>query len=172
MKKYFNISAVIIGLLLLSMTGCTKKEKSKCTEWYESEDVNFGVASFVDISAGVAKFKFEVDISNVCVFEYAKIYITVTEHPGAVVSAVTAYALLPNSTAPDINIKYIDSGLWQSDRVLLNLKQSFSKNPGYYTVRVYIYFNASTQSEAIQKYGDYIYKIEVSNQVYRPADDK
>ena len=147
---------VIFGILIISavslLFSCDKTTEESCGE-AATQRWDYIAPEFVQIDgiSGNAQFRFDVEATNVCIFDLATVYIQIYQKIGSSIEYVNAFALVPNSTAPQINMRLDVYDNWNNESYLLNLRQGFNKNPGSFKIRVYIYVSATSQAEAEQK---------------------
>ncbi len=151
MKTIFRKVIFFAFLLIIS---CEKDDKETCGDlaFLKWENLH---ADFVSIESltGNAQFMLEVSATDICIYDYADITISIKENPVSYISNVNAFVIVPNSTAPGVNMNFNSATLnWTNSFYDLNLRQGFTKNPGNFKIRIFIYIPAVTQTEALQKY--------------------
>lgn len=162
--KFFTTIHIVLLVSLFGFVSCTKSsgEKQTCSAsatltW---DTLRAGFLNIDDVS-GLACFKLVVNPGNLCIYRNPDIYVRVYARTGYQIPRVSAIAIVPNTTVPNISM-YQQGGSWFNDPYSLSLGQGFSSNPGNFQLWVLVYVPASTQAEAMQNYDLYISKIEIN----------
>jgi hypothetical protein len=169
MKTLKRSVAISLFLMVVFVSGCTEKTTENtetCGDWANPAFVNMK-ANFVDwADVNYAHFSLTVSFTNVCIYKNATIIVNIFKKPESHVLSVLAFALIDNSTTPDFNLTMSDTG-WDGE-LALNLKQGFKTNPGNFRVKVDLFFEASSEADALAKYDAYLSGINISAALYRP----
>ena len=161
---YFLLGVVTI----FYFSGCTKEEEKQQCQQYATNTNFTGDAVFVsyDPTWRRAEFQFKATVNNVCEYLTAKINITVTSSKSDSIN-VYGYVSVPGNSELGIPISYDPDGGITSGLYTLNPRQA-NTNPTSYTVTVNISFLANSQADAINRYVQFVSKIDITNNYYQP----
>jgi len=159
-KTILPVILIFSGTLLLSCDKTTNDENT-CGD-SANQHWSSITASFIGIDFGNAQFKLEVSATNMCIYKDVEIDIHIAEKDSSTITSVNAFAVLPNSNTPDLIMMHhgLPSLYWQNELYGLNLRQSYSSNPGSFLIWVYIYIPATSEFNALQKYAS---SVDVTN---------
>lgn len=166
MKRYLNLVVVIISVMLNS-TGCTDDKQENCVVEQSTLFETLLPTNLVSIENGIATFTFSQVIDNVCIYNQITTTVGVYEKSGSQVFLVNG-KIKYNDKTEVFSLTENNYNLhWIGTRIF-DIQDGFLKNPGSYTLSIYISFPVANGDDVMQKYSEYIEGVYTTNMIYRP----